>query len=312
MSEFENRKSLEQQITDQNAWLQEAVQLVTGTEKGNTLEVFLPPTEVRDDASNLDLTFDQETGLREIASRFGIGAEVDIPSGADYDVLEGGKPWKILAEAKMASGIKIFAGSAHRNIGDDEKTFLAENYRLANDNMATMTEYDMAAFLASQLGRFVQEELQDTGFGYEITQGNKSLSRDTGQLLRIGNIDGQAVYALRVDREDYVDEEGKKKYRHQPDGARLLGFVGEWLTIQGDNSSVVGLNTSNTYASRALDVVKAGLEAGRSFSVGMYGRNTLGKIAEDRVPGQTPINQIPGELHVIASKLQDLEALITR
>ena len=310
MSEFENGSTLEQRIMEQNAWLHEAVQVVTGQENSNPLEVFLPPTEVRDDVLKLDINSDQEVKLREIAGRFGIGSEMDIPSGADYDVLEGGKPWKILAEANIASGVKVFAGSAHRKIGEDEKTFLVESYGIEVKDLADMTEFDMTAFLASKSEGFVHEELQDTGFGYEITEGNRNVAKANGQLLRVGNIDGQAVYVLRVDREDYVDEAGKNKYRNQPDGARLLGFISDWLSTKGDDSSVIGLNTSNTYASRALDVVKAGQEAGRAFTVGMYGRNNLRKIAEDRVPEQTPINQIPGELYVIASKLKDLEEVI--
>jgi hypothetical protein len=131
------------------------------------------------------------------------------------------------------------------------------------------------------------------------------IEQKTGQLTQIGTENGAPVYMIRVDREDFVNEQGESKYR-QPDSAALLGIMDQILSAQGQTEQSLGLITSNTYASRALDVVRAGLSSGRNYFVGMYGRQTLATIKGEEVSAPTAINQIPGELHVIAGKLMQL------
>lgn len=305
MSELERTNSLEEMLANQKQWLAEAVTIV-GKEGQEPSAVFDPASEVRNDSPGLELSTFQEQELRDVAGRFGIGAEYDIPSGADYDLLEGGKPWKIAAEATMSEGIQTFAGSPNRLIGQDEIDFFAEKHGV---DASGWTEYESAVFIAKHQPGFVEEPALDTGFGYDIKNNFAIVAEATGQHVRIGRKNGAPVYAFRVDREDYIDDEGNKKYRNQPNGAALLGFMSDWRGAVGDSSSSIGLNTSNTYASRALDVTKAGLEKGREFTVGMYGRDNLRSIAEHRVPAEAPINQIPGELHTIAIKISQIEDL---
>lgn len=308
MSERIGGGGVEQLIIDQREWLDEAIRVIAGPEA--TLAVLEPPTEVRDDATMLSLKPAQELELREIVARFGIGAEYDIPSSADFDIIEGGKPWKILAEAEMATGIKIFAGSPDRVIGADEIKFLSDRFGVSVSDLKGISEYEMAKLLASGQEGFTEKVVEDEGIGYEVSEGNKTIQAETGQLLRIGNVNGRPVYMLRVDREDYIDQDGNTKFKHRPDGVKLLGFISDWLAKKGDGSSSIGLNTSNTYASRALDVIIAGAENGRDYRVGMYGRDTLTGIAGDKVPAQTPIKQIPGELCAIKRKLDVLSTIV--
>ena len=79
----------------------------------------------------------------------------------------------------------------------------------------------------------------------------------------------------------------------------------------GDQTSSIGLITSTTYPSRDIAAREAGLKSDRDFTVGMYGRSTLAKIQGKPASDPTPINQIPGELYVIAEALQSLQDTIT-
>lgn len=325
MSEFGQnnetaRAKVEAYIAERYEWLSDGVEVVTGSREADPLEVFPVPTEPRDSAELDESLSPHITKLREVAARFGVGPEQDAPGTAEVRIVEGGKPWKIEAEAAMSAQTAstiIFAGSAHRNIGADEKAYLTETHGVTD---AELTEYEVAQLLASKLdGYQALEQPEVMPFGYRLDINNTPTEEATGQLVQIGTVSGKPVMALRVDREDYQDEEGKNKYRFQPDSAKLMKFVSGVLRATGDETSGVGLDTSNTYASRAIDTVRAGYEDGRFFDVGMYGRATLRGLVEEtqvftdgivKVPVETPENQIPGELHAMASKLQELKAAI--
>jgi hypothetical protein len=268
--------------------------------------VFAAPTEVRDDTEPLQLSQDQETSLREIAGRFGIGGEADVFSGASVDVIEGGKPWKIEAEARLANGTKIFAGSAERAIGADEAEYLQP--KLQPGQTMPQTEHDAARLIAeSEPGFVALEDQRIVLFGYAVSeQGIENFAEASGQIVQIGETFGQPVYVARVDREYYTTEDGRSKYR-QPGGVDLLQIAAQAMEVDGREVSSVGLLTSNTYASRALDVTLAGMKDGRDYRVGMYGRQTLAEVKGEEVASPVPVNQIPGELYVIAGKLEKLE-----
>lgn len=54
--------------------------------------------------------------------------------------------------------------------------------------------------------------------------------------------------------------------------------------------------------------MRAGLKhPSRSFDLGMVGRSTMGSVKGEEVR-PIELNQIPGELHQIASKLRKLES----
>jgi len=295
-------------IAERMKWMQDAVVLLGAEPDKNPLEVFPQPTEPRDAAEALPLSEEQETKLREVAGRFGIGGETDVIAPTEVQILEGGKPWKIEAEAAIVGGARtvVFAGSPYRTIGSDESEYVLGKHGIELDKV--VSEYDMARVLATKQEGFVALEKDEVlPFGYDIKDGHKLLHDQNGQLVKIGENNGHQVLLLRVDRENYRDATGAPKYRNQPDGSALLGFVSDTLSAAGDETSGVGLATSTTYASRAVDTVRAGLKSGRFFGVSMYGRQTLADVRGLPAAEPTGINQIPGELHAMYEKLVSLQ-----
>ena len=145
-------------------------------------------------------------------------------------------------------------------------------------------------------------------FGYDINEDHKITETPTGQFVEIGSINGAPVVILRVDRENMPDG----KYQNQPNPLQLLNVVAGVRAAAGDQTSSIGILTSNTYASsRSVGVVEAGLRSERDFTIGMYGRSTLAEVQGKPASEPTPINQIPGELYVIAEALQSLQDTIT-
>ncbi len=300
---------IEAYLDERAQWMADAVELVAGDRTANPFEVFPEPGEVRAEGQGLNLTQEQEAQLREVAGRFGIGGESDVVNAARAQILEGGKPWKLEAEARIAGQAQtvLFAGSPYRKLGQDETEYLGQKF----GEVAGETEYDMVRQIATaQEGFQPLEEPEVLSFGYDIHNNHALVTEPTGQLIKIGTIDNRDVMVLRVDRENYTDDEGKQKYRNQPDGAALLRFVSDVLSASGDEDSSVGINSSTTYASRAVDTVRAGLRSGRMFEIGMYGRQTLADVRDLPVAEPTAINQIPGELHEMWVKLQQLRTEI--
>ena len=89
-----------------------------------------------------------------------------------------------------------------------------------------------------------------------------------------------------------------------------MGIISDMLSAQGDEVSTVGFNTSNTYASNAIDTTRAGLERGRPFHVGMYGRQTLAEVEGKPAAEPTEIQHIPGEMYAMQVRLLGLEKVI--
>lgn len=319
MSEMNNTENknvqhinTEAYLAERAIWMADAVELISGSRETDPLSVFEPATEVRDDSTGMQLTDEQEVALREVAGRFGIGGEADVKSGATHQILEGGKPWKVEAEAKITEAAEtiLFAGSPNRKLGQDEVDYLKT--KLPEGEEPASTEYEMVRQIAEmQEGFEPLESDEELPFGYDINSNYAVLGEPTGQLVRIGSLNGADVVLFRVDRENYVDEneedpKKQNKYRNQPDSAALMGVVSEVLNLCGDDHSSVGINSSTTYASRAVDTVRAGLKNGREFKVGMYGRQTLADVKGDPIAAPTGINQIPGELHTMQTKLAQL------
>ncbi len=291
-------------LTERQQWLQDAVELVTGNKDIDPQLVFDAPTknkdEARADAPVLELNADQELALREIAGRFGIGGETDVASGAEVQVNEGGKIWKVEGEAAISNDATtvIFAGSPYRRLGKDELDYAAKKSIALP---ADATEYDMVRKVAQEQEGFVGlEEDEDIGLGYDIDNQHSTVVESTGQLVKIGHNQERPILLLRIDREQHDDG----SYAKQPDSAAILKFIGDVLMARDDESSAVGLNTSTTYASRVVDTVRAGLNVGRTFRVGMYGRQTLASAKGEPIAQPTSLNQIPGELRVMHDKLQ--------
>lgn len=315
--ELELKNSVEAYLAERREWMADAVGIYSPDRDRNhdPLEVFPEPSEVRAKADDPGLTPGQESALRRIAGRFGLGGETDVVSGADYQINEGGKARKVDAEAKINHGARviIYAGSPDRSresgqFGDDEIEYLKA--RLPEGVPPAENEYDMVRQIAGLQEGFVPlDEPEVLPYGYDIHNRHALVHEPTGQLVKIGEQNGAAVLHLRVDRENYFDEEeGKDKFRNRPDSAALMGVISDMLSAEGDETSSVGINSSTTYASRAVDTVRAGLQHGRPFQVGMYGRQTLARVEGKPAAEPTEIQHIPGELHEMQSKLNQLQA----
>lgn len=158
------RQQLEAYIAERRVWLQDAVELVSGDRNADPAGVLeapmQDPQQRRADATLLNLSDEQELRLREIAGRFGIGGEVDVTSQAEQQILEGGKPWKVEAEAAIATSAQtiIFSGSSYRKIGVDESDYMRVKYGV---ELAGNTEYDMVAKVAEKQRGFVLADSQE-------------------------------------------------------------------------------------------------------------------------------------------------------
>jgi hypothetical protein len=300
------RQNLEVYVYERMEWMGDVVEIFSGGNRNlNPLEELSEPTEVRAEAPDPQLGPEREARLREVAGRFGLGGEVDVISGADYQINEGGKARKVDAEAQINQGAKviIFAGSPDRPPGDDEIAYMSE--RLEPGTEVAKTEYDMVRQIAEWQEGFVPlDEPEVLPFGYDIyNQHSLIIQKPAGQLVKIGERNGVPVLHLRVDRENLPEG----KFRNRPDGAALMGFISDMLSALGDETSSVGINSSTTYASRAVDDLRASLErGGRAFIGGMYGRHTLARVERKPAAEPTEIQHIPGELHEMQVKLLKL------
>lgn len=288
--------------------LRAAVEVVSpGNTEAGVLEVFPKSGEVRCEGEVIDLTPIQEASLREVVAQLGTGRRTDrtaeqIGIGPGYDAdIEGGLPWKVLAELAVAAdaGTFIMAGSPHRQVGPAEVRFLYERGIPFNGS----SEHDMVRSIVEVEPGFVQNETGDEvlPFGYDIDDNHRLVQEPTGQFTLIGHIDGRPVILMRVDRENYIDEtDGKPKYRKQPDVRDRLRILSDIRAARGDNETPIVCVDSSTYQpSRDVDGVRVGLmpqSNGRRFGVVTYGMDTLGSIKGE--PSAPPVlANVVGEVH---------------
>ena len=311
------RQHAERVLADTQRVLGEAAAIV-GHPDVDPLQVFPKPGEVRADDEGLALDESRATELREKAAELGYGRHADRTmselgfSGA-HVVAEGGQVHKVIAEIKMidndtdAAPASITLAGGKRLIKPEEVEIAARLLDLPSEEIGR-TEYDMVRQAAKRLDGFEPLENDEVAeFGYDITQGNAMSSEPTGQLVTIGYRRGAPVRVLRIDREDYTDENGKPKYRNQPDTAAVIGLASATLP-QGEP---VAFATSATYeASRNVDAARAALVTGRAVGVVSYGTERLATVKGVPVPADGPINQLPGELHRVAEQAQRLEGVL--
>jgi hypothetical protein len=167
----------------------------------------------------------------------------------------------------------------------------------------------VAAYKDNDLGGAATEaELSETvlPFGYRVLSESRLEPRDeaTGQLMQIGAEGG--VRLLRVDRDSTLISMPGSNYS-QPDAAAFMGFVAHVADVEGAHQDPVGFMTSNTYASRVADAIRAGLVTGHPHGVGMYGRMTLAETKHTEVQPDTPLNQLPGDIRSTYDKLRLLD-----
>jgi hypothetical protein len=332
MSEYspdqDPRAVIYEQAKDQISWIEQGALQIGG--KGAAVEdVFsLPPTD-RDTAPEPNWDGEQEAAARNLGERLGYAAEKNVPSGLRGGILldEGGKVWKMQAEAEARADEEdlhsvIISGSPYRLIGEDEKAHKVANFKkqLPEDipdeeiesqvaeyekSLEGFTEYDEAVEIAQSLVESVEEEILP--YGYEISEGNPIVAEATGQFVKRGkDIAGKDIITMRVDRE-VVEETGK--YQYQPNPLRRMGIISDILEeINNDTETPVIFGTSNAYASRKVDALRAGLDNGRQYGVAMYGRETLARVKDEPMQPGARLNQLPGDIRQMYDKLQKLAA----
>jgi hypothetical protein len=310
------REAIAEQALERLGWLDDAAEVIGGRGAKFTKEFKAPEVVgdvARDDAPMPNWTPEQAEKIKAVGRRFGYGAEADVSSGLSGGVriAEGGKAWKIMAEVEAFKAEDnpdtfIFCGSPFRKLGEDEHKFLKEEQEI--DLPASATEYDLALVLARrQADGSVADEPVPQTFGYETSPGNLVTSEATGQLVQVGETSGgQSVQLLRIEGELYK-EDGQTKERNRPDTARVISFIAEKLTAEGKANDPIVVGTSNTYASRVPDTIRAGLELDpqRPIGIVMYGRGTISELGAP-VPKEMPLNHLPGDLRLMHDKLQQL------
>ncbi len=291
------------------------------TSDADPLDVFPAPAERRADDPGLDLDERQERALRETVAGLGFGresnrtmSELGISSG--HVILEGGQAHKMMAEALLVVSDKeaapasiTLSASPFRKVAGAEAELTSRVLGIAEDQLGA-TEYDVARQVAERVPGYValvQEEVLPVA--YDIDNGFAVSEQSSGQLVTIGHIGAAPVLLLRVDRENYVDDTGKPKYRNQPGTADIIVIVDSALSNK--DTTPVAFVTSGTYqASREVDGARAALVTGRAVGIPTYGTAQLAMIKGETVPAPGPINQLPGELHKMAVQIAALKAVL--
>ncbi len=281
------------------------------------VDVFPAPTQPRAEAPDPQWSADQEQGMRAAAAEFGFGRTTDRTIGelgltGAHVVYEGGKPWKIEAEAAMVGADDYaqpasytFAASPNRKIGEDEKTYIADKFGAHPE-----TEYQVAQMVAEKTAGFVAHaQSKILPFSYDVTNKFAPGEQASGQLVEIGTIGEAPVRLLRIDHEDYIADDGSNKYRNQPRTGDVVKLIAD---TQPEDSAPIAFVTSATYqASHELAAVQSGLAMNRPVGVPTYGTARLAEVKGESVPAPAPINQLPGELHVAAQNVEKLRGLTT-
>lgn len=323
----EQQMLAETMLENSQAILREAVEVVTGDAEADPLTVFPPARERRDDAPDPEFTEDQETRLRTAAAELGFGrtsdriaSEVGLNPGY-IAIIDGGMVHKVKAEIELAladdvqPGRIVVAASSGRKIDStdpeaaDEVESVKYQLGLTPTTIINETEYSITKKLLATVPRFIPlEEPREVPLGYDIDNNNASIAEPTGQFLEVGTIGNVPVVLLRIDRENYIDEDGKAKYRKQPDSAGTMAIVSDALAASGDTGTALGFITGSNYqTSREVDAVRAMLSFGRIVAVPTYGAQRLARVKGKEVLTPAPINQLPGELHHIAKQIKKLE-----
>ena len=117
---------------------------------------------------------------------------------------------------------------------------------------------------------------------------------------------------LRVDREYYVDEAGKTKYR-QPGTTDIIRFADGYAAAHGDDQSPIAVVTSATYQpSREVAAALASSGSERTIGVATYGTRLLAEVKGGDAPAPAPINQLPGEFYKLTKEVAKLQAELNK
>lgn len=329
MTGHEVREQAEALLLHSEAVLRRSVEIVTNDPEADPLAVFPPPGPKRETGGfGLHLTDDQEIALRQAAAELGFGRRTDVTAAdagllSGYTaILDGGQIHKVLAELKLIldgtvrPSVFVFGATAQRRINSadsgDAKEVASIRWQLGLNDEEPIddNEYGITLRLLAKIPGFVPLlEPKITSFGYDLQNNFASVEEATGQFVHFGEIDGRSVYMVRIDREEYIDNQGSARSR-KPDSGDVMRLVHQMLEGMGESDSQFGYVTSATYqASRQVGTVRASLETGRQIGMITYGTERLAEVKNEKA---TPpkLNQIAGELHQAARQVGKLRKLL--
>ena len=320
---FDPRKYAQEVLNNSQEVLKRAVAVIAPENpEADPLQVFPAPHELRAEDPGISLSEDQQLALRSAAAELGFGREAtttvsELGLHGAAVILEGGQAHKMLAEgmvlaedAEAQPAFIFIAASPNRKIADKEREVTAGVLGIEVDEVGE-SEYDVAKQVAACIPGFEAHSEHHWPFGYDIDNNFEvSVSRNR-QLTALGQIDEKQVILLRIDRENYVDDNGENKYRKQPDTATTIGIVSQVLELVGHDTTPIAFITSGTYeASRKVSGAKAALQTNHVVGVPTYGTALLARVKGEETPAPGPINQLPGELHKMALDIQKLDELL--
>jgi hypothetical protein len=281
------------------------------------VQAFPKPTEVRAESPGIpELTEDRQARLMDKASLFGYGRAEDVTLseqglfGATVNY-EGGQPHKMYAEALMVVNDRqanpkahILSASPYRELKSESE--IASAKRLFG--RAGRTEYDVGFDVARALPGFIEyPEPIVLNASYDVNNDFAVSDEPTGQFQTIGEIDGAPFILMEISRR--VLENGK--YDNQPRTDDVIAIVDAVSRAQGDEDSPIVNVTSGTYVpSRALGVAIASLSANRLVGIAAYGNDRLNKIKGTNA--RAPVDQLPAELHVVATRSVKLRQVLNK
>jgi hypothetical protein len=337
MNRFETaptpREYAEQVLADTEATLQAAVAIVSPENPEADPQVVFPKPNVPVRAEGekpKGLTEEQKERLFAEAENLGFGRPESVLlseaglSGA-VAIIEGGQPHKMMAEALVVTedpGANVHSlmltASAQRKVESESE--IASATHLFGGDQTGKTEYDMALQVLHKLPAFREpfegsEVRGPLNFSYDIHNNFEVSEEVSGQLVRVGSIGPTTlsphVHLLRVDREDYLDENNQPKYRNQPNTSDLIRLADAALRLGGNRDTPIAFVTSGVYRpSRAVLAAIAGLELGGRRHVGLatYGNDLVNEVRDTNLP--PPIKQLPGELQYMAEMAVELRAAL--
>jgi hypothetical protein len=300
-----------------------AVEVVSpDTPDVDPLAIFPAAGERRADDIGLALSPDQEHALRGVAAELGFGREsnrtmTELGLSGGHAVIEGGQAHKMLAEALVvvndcfaAPKSIIISATPFRAIPPAEKTITSQILDIDLDDVGN-SEYEVAKQVVNKIPGFIQQNEETLPFSYDIHNDYAVSNEPNGQFTALGNIHGIPVVLLRIDRENYLNEEGKTAYRLQPDTAQVIAIVDRVLKIQDDPETPIAFVSSGTYQpSRDIDGARAALLTRRKVGIPTYGTALLAEVKGEDLPAPGPITQLPGEFNKVALQIAKLEKIL--
>lgn len=308
-----------------------AVEIV-GHPDEDPLEVFDAPPQRRSDAPAPKWGESDQSSLSwHLAETLGYGREEDTPLSEvglqdGHAIAEGGRPPKMFAElmtilddAEARPATITMSADGERVLPDDERQELA---RLLGIDVEAVpedtTEYQAARRLVHSIEGFQPYNFSNPKkdaimpHSYDMDNNYALGTEKSGQVVRTGTLKGAPVFLLRVDTQKRYDPDTGKEKRQRPGPVQIMKIISDIVTEAGDTATPVAMVTGNSYPSRGVAALIAGIETKpeRVMGVATYGAARLAQLKGESTPAGPAANQYSGELWTVAHYVQRLKGLL--